>query len=135
MMSLYLLYFNQRTLSGGKTKFRGTSRRPVAFCRFTGRRACDGMTVRKVASESFRRGRGAIWNGNRAVGAFAGPLSAGADVTSGGSISVKRNLNAGDGITANNDIRSNKRMDHHPGWLNETHGGDFYMSRSSPTLL
>lgn len=74
---------------------------------------------------------------NAATGAFTGQLSAGADITSGGNITANGNFKAGNSITAdnaitaNNDIRSNNGWvitRGEKGWLNETHGGGFYMS-------
>ncbi len=74
---------------------------------------------------------------NAATGNFTGQVSAGTNVTAGGNVTANGNVAAGNnvtannGITANNDIRRNNgwiitRGD--KGWLNETHGGGFYMS-------
>lgn len=80
---------------------------------------------------------------NANTGSFNGQVSAGSNVTAGGSVTANgnviangdinagNNVNANNGINANNDIRSNNgwiitRGD--KGWLNESHGGGFYMS-------
>lgn len=62
---------------------------------------------------------------NAATGAFTG------QVTAGGNVAAVGNVTAGNGMTANNDIRSNNGWvitRGSKGWMNETHGGGFYMS-------
>lgn len=64
---------------------------------------------------------------NAATGKFTGEVSAGTNITAGD------NVVAGKNVTANNDIRSNTGWiitRGEKGWLNETHGGGFYMSDS-----
>ncbi|ELD2083758.1 shufflon system plasmid conjugative transfer pilus tip adhesin PilV [Enterobacter hormaechei] len=86
---------------------------------------------------------------NAATGSFSGQVSAGSNITAGsnvtasgsiaangnvtanGDVAAGNNVTANNSITANNDIRSNNgwiitRGD--KGWINESHGGGFYMS-------
>lgn len=80
---------------------------------------------------------------NAVTGNFTGQVSAGTNVAASGNVTAKgsvtangnvtasNNVTANNGITANNDIRSNNGWiitRGSKGWMNESHGGGFYMS-------
>ncbi|WP_209904503.1 shufflon system plasmid conjugative transfer pilus tip adhesin PilV [Pantoea cypripedii] len=73
---------------------------------------------------------------NAVTGAFSGNVTASGNITANGTVTGQNvtagsNVTAGNAITANNDIRSNNGWfitRDGKGWLDETHGGGFYMS-------
>jgi Bacterial shufflon protein, N-terminal constant region len=73
---------------------------------------------------------------NAVTGTFSGNMTAGGNMTANGTVTGQNvaagtNVTAGNTITANNDIRSNNGWfitRDGKGWLDETHGGGFYMS-------
>ncbi|ADP10351.1 hypothetical protein EJP617_06700 [Erwinia sp. Ejp617] len=73
---------------------------------------------------------------NAENGNFSRNVAAGESVTAGGTVTgqdvnAHGNVNAGNAISANNDIRSNNGWlitRDGKGWLDESHGGGFYMS-------
>ncbi|WP_244193552.1 shufflon system plasmid conjugative transfer pilus tip adhesin PilV [Pantoea cypripedii] len=73
---------------------------------------------------------------NAVTGTFSGNVTAGGNMTASGTVTGQNvtagtNVTAGNTITANSDIRSNNGWfitRDGKGWLDETHGGGFYMS-------
>jgi hypothetical protein len=73
---------------------------------------------------------------NAVTGTFSGNVTAGGNMTANGTVTGQNvaagtNVTAGNTITASNDIRSNNGWfitRDGKGWLDETHGGGFYMS-------